>query len=215
MSTGSRFGLVSFDVDGTIFRQPALTTVSDDLGIGVKWHRYDDMFLHHRITLGECLDKQFRLLSGLRLDLVLKLVSKVETVRNVRETVEKLQGHGLRVVLLTNNPDFLCAYLVDRFGFDGYVSSKIPVRDGVIGKDLVSMPEKLDGMKRYSRWTGVSLDRCAHIGDWINDIPVFQAVGYSIAFNAKQDRVKKAASCAMESDDLLAVYQHLLPMISQ
>lgn len=213
--TGNRFDLVSFDVDGTIFRRPALTSISDNLGIGAKWHRYDEMFLHKRISLGECLDKQFRLLSGLRLELVLKLVSNVETIRNVRETVEKLQGQGLKVVLLTDNPDFLCAYLVDRFGFDGYVASKIGVKDGVIGKDLVSMPEKLDGLRRYSKWTGVPLNRCIHIGDWVNDIPVFRAVGYSIAFNSKTESVRKAASHVMETDDLLKVYDHLLPMLSQ
>ncbi len=208
----SSYSLISFDVDGTIFRRAALTFAARALGIGEKWDAYDDMFHHKRITLKECLDSQYKLLSGMRLEDILREVSKVEVIGNVRETVEKLQGHGLGVALLTDNPDFLCAYLVERFGFNGYVASKVPVKDIIISGEIQSLPDKREGLKRYCSWLSIPLRRCVHVGDWVNDIPVFRKVGYSVALNSRMDRVKRSASHALNTDDLLDVYKHLLSL---
>ena len=208
----SSYALISFDVDGTIFRKAALTTAAPALGIGEKWNAYDEMYHRRRITLKECLDSQFKLLAGKRLDDVIRKVSKVEVIRNVRETVEKLQGFGLGVVLLTDNPDFLCTHLVERFGFSGYTASKVSVKNGVITGEIQSLPDKLEGLRKYCKWLSVPLKKCIHIGDWVNDIPVFKSVGYSVALNSKMDSVKASASHVMETDDLLDVYRHLVSM---
>ncbi len=208
----SSYSLISFDVDGTIFRRAALTSAARALGIGEKWDAYDDMFHHKRITLKESLDSQYKLLSGMRLEDILREVSKVEVIGNVRESVEKLQGHGLGVALLTDNPDFLCGYLVERFGFNGYVASKVPVKDGIVTGPIQSLPDKSDGLKKYCGWLSIPLGRCVHVGDWVNDIPVFRIVGHSVALNPKVDKVRESASHSLNTDDLLDVYKHLLSL---
>ncbi len=167
------------------------------------------MEARRRINKKECLDAQFKLLARKRLEQVLKEVSKVEVMQNIRETVEKLQGLRLGVILLTDNPDFLCAYLVDRFEFNGFVASKVPVKDGMITGEIQSLPDKLVGLKNYCKWLSIPLKKCIHVGDWDNDIPVFRNVGYAVALNPKNEKVKKAASHAMETSDLLEVYHHL------
>jgi phosphoserine phosphatase len=205
--------MVSFDVDGTIFRKAALTQAARSLGIGEKWDSLDEMYHHRRITLGQCLASQYKLLQGMMLADVLREVSKVEVIRSVRETVEKLQGHRIRVVLLTDNPDFLCAYLIERFGFEGYVGSKVAIKDGIVTDEIEPLPDKRLGLRKYSAWTGIPLSRCAHVGDWDNDIPVFRIVRYSVALNAQNERVRASASHRMETDDLLDVYNHLQSIV--
>src|SRR5881409_37591 len=208
----SSFSLLSFDVDGTLFRKPALTTAAAALGIGEKWRSYDDMYLHNRITSRERLDNQFRLLSGLSVTDVIGEVCKVDVIAGIRETVVKLQGHGLGVILLTDNPDFLCAYLVERFGFNGYVASKVAVKDGTITGDILSLPDKRDGLRKYCSWLSISAKKCVHVGDWLNDIPVFRIVGHSVALNSKLERVKRSASHVLNTDDLLDVYNYLVSL---
>ncbi len=205
----SNYALVSFDVDGTIFRRAALSFAARSLGIAEKWDMYDELLERRRISWKEALDSFYKLLEGIRLEEVLREVSKVEVIKNVRETVLKLQGHGLGVVLLTDNPDFLCAYLVERFGFNGFIASKVPVKDGVITGEIQSLPDKLEGLKKYCNWLSIPLKKCVHVGDWVNDVPVFKSVGYSIALNPKNDNVKAAASYTLQTDDLLDVYHHL------
>jgi HAD superfamily phosphoserine phosphatase-like hydrolase len=201
--------MVSFDVDGTIFRKAALTQASRSLGIGEKWDSLEEMFLHQRINKRELLTSQYKLLQGMKLTDILQAVSKVEVIKNVRETVEKLQGHRIRVVLLTDNPDFLCGYLIERFGFEGYVGSKVGIKDGIVTAEIEPLPDKRLGLRKYCAWTGIPLSRCAHVGDWVNDVPVFRIVHYSVALNAKTEKVKASASYHIETDNLLDVYHHL------
>ncbi len=141
---------------------------------------------------------------------VLSEVSKIDVIAGIRETVVKLQGHGLGVILLTDNPDFLCAYLVERFGFNGYVASKVPVVDGRIASEIQSMPDKRDGLRKYCAWMSISVKKCIHVGDWTNDVPVFRIVGHSVALNSKSEKVRKVALKALDTDNLLKSYNSLL-----
>src|SRR5207244_12257607 len=102
-----KFVEISFDVDKTLYRQPALTQAARGLGIGKKWDAIDQMYDRQRITLRQALLQQFQLLVGMKLVDVLAEVSRVPMMRNIRETVEKLLGLGLSVILCTANPDFL------------------------------------------------------------------------------------------------------------
>jgi HAD superfamily phosphoserine phosphatase-like hydrolase len=204
-----KFVEVSFDVDKTLFRQPALTQAARGLGIGKKWDAIDEMYHRQRITLREGLLQQFQLLVGMKLVDVLAEVSKVPMMRNIREAVDKLLGLGLSVILCTDNPDFLCQYLVEQFGFRGFVSSKVAVKNGVITDDIEPLPDKRLGIRKYCAWMSIPLSKTVHVGDGLNDVPVFRVVGYSIALNTNLEKVRRAASHQMETDDLLDVYKHI------
>jgi phosphoserine phosphatase len=204
-----KFVIVSFDVDKTLFRQPALTQAARGLGIGKKWDAIDEMYERKRITLRQGLAQQFQLLVGMRLVDVLAEVSKVPMMRNIRETVDKLIGLGLSVILCTDNPDFLCQYLVEQFGFRGFVSSKVAVKNGLIIDDIEPLPDKRLGMRKYCAWMSIPLSKTVHVGDGLNDVPVFRVVGYSIALNTSLQKVRRAASHQMETGDLLDVYKHI------
>ncbi|HVH16395.1 MAG TPA: HAD-IB family phosphatase [Candidatus Angelobacter sp.] len=209
-----KFIMVSFDVDKTLFRQPALNQAARGLGIAKKWDAIDDMYERKRITLRQGLLQQFQLLVGMKLVDVLAEVSKVPMMRNIRETVDKLLGLGLSVILCTDNPDFLCQYLLEQFGFRGFVSSKVAVKNGVVVDDIEPLPDKRLGMRKYCAWMSIPLSKTVHIGDGLNDVPVFRVVGYSIALNTSLEKVKRAASHRMETDDLLDVYKHIQSELS-
>ena len=204
-----KFVQVSFDVDKTLFREPALTRATRGLGIGKKWDAIDELYEKKRITLRQALLQQYQLLVGMKLEDVLAQVSKVPMMRNIRETVDKLLGLGLQVILCTDNPDFLCQYLVEQFGFRGFVSSKVAVKNGVITNDIEPLPDKRLGIRKYCAWMSIPLSKTVHVGDGLNDVPVFRVVGHSIALNTNLEKVKRAASHRMETNDLLDVYKYI------
>jgi phosphoserine phosphatase len=201
--------MVSFDVDRTLFRKPALTTAARALGISERWNSIDELYEKKRISLGQALLDQYKLLVGMKLEDILREVSKVEMMKNIRETVDKLLGLGLQVILTTDNPDFLCQYLVEHFGFNGFVSSKVAVKNGVVTDEIESLPDKRLGIRKYCAWMSIPLSKVVHVGDGLNDVPIFRVVGYSIALNTDQDRVSKTASHRMKTDNLLDVYEHI------
>jgi HAD superfamily phosphoserine phosphatase-like hydrolase len=201
--------MASFDLDKTLYRKPALTTAARGLGIGSKWDNIDKMYEKGRITLGQGLLSQYKLLVGMKVENILAEVSKVETMRNIGETVQKLLGLGLQVIVTTDNPDFLCQYMVERYGFNGYVASKVPVKDGVVTDGIEPLPDKRLGIRKYCAWMSIPLSKVFHVGDGLNDVPVFRVVGHSIALNTELDKVKKTASYVMKTDNLLDVYHHI------
>lgn len=203
------YSMISFDVDETIFRQPCLRHTAHTLGFGDKWDQYDEMYKKGRISLRDRLISHYKLLKGLALADVMREVSKVEVMRNMREAVLKLQEHQLKVILLTDLPDFICSYLIEMIGFEGYVASKVGLKDGYISDDIEPLPDKRLGLRKYSAWTGIPLSRCIHVGDGLNDVPVFRVVGYSVALNAKLAKVNALASYQITADDMLGVYRHL------
>jgi phosphoserine phosphatase len=207
--TARKFVMVSFDVDKTLYRKPALTTAARALGIGERWDALDELERKKRITVGQCLLGQYTLLVGMSLHDILREVSKVEMIRNIRETVDKLLGQGLQVILTTDNPDFLCQYLLERFGFNGFVSSKVAVKNGVVSDEIEPLPDKRLGIRKYCAWMSIPLSKVIHVGDGPNDVPIFRVVGYSIAINTSLGKVRKNASHQMETDDLLDVYKHI------
>lgn len=204
-----KFVMVSFDVDKTLFRKPALTTAARSLGIGPRWDSLDEMFHKNRITIGQCLLAQYKLLVGMKLEDILREISKVELIANIRETVDKFLGQGIQVILTTDNPDFLCQYLVEHFGFNGFVSSKVSTKNGIVTDEIEPLPDKRVGIRKYCAWMSIPLSKVVHVGDGLNDVPVFRAVGYSIALNTSIDKVRKTASHHMETNNLLEVYQHI------
>ena len=208
-----KFVMVSFDVDKTLFRKPAMTTAAQALGIGDRWNALHEMEEKKRITKGQCLLSQFKLLVGMSLQAILQEVSQLEMIQNIRETVDKLLGLGLQVILTTDNPDFLCQYLVERFGFNGFVSSKVAVKNGVVTDEIEPLPDKRLGIRKYCAWMSVPLSKVVHVGDGPNDVPIFRVVGYSIAINTDIEKVRKAAAYRIETDDLLDVYKHIRSVI--
>src|SRR5437867_7289540 len=204
-----KFVQVSFDVDKTLFREPALTQAARGLGIGKKWDAIDELYEKKRITLRQGLLQQYQLLVGMKLEDVLAEVSKVPMMRNIRETVDKLLGLGLSVILCTDNPDFLCQYLVEQFGFRGFVSSKVAVKNRVIIDEIEPLPDKRLGIRKYCAWMSIPLSKTVHVGDGLNDVPVLRVVDYSIALNTNLDKVKNTAAHQMATDNLLDVYKHI------
>jgi phosphoserine phosphatase len=205
----STLSIVSFDVDGTIFRRPALRQAAHALGLQAAWDRIDDRFDAKDITLRERLESHYRLLRGIRLTDLLREVAKVQVIEHVPEVVDRLQASGLQVVLLTDLPDFLCADLIDRFGFDASIASKVGIRDGIVRGVIEPLPDKKLGLETYCSRISRSMSDCAHVGDGLNDVPVFEAVGYSIALNSRIEKVRASASYHLTTDDLLDVYRHL------
>src|SRR5437899_10781808 len=74
----SSWSLISFDVDGTIFRRPALREAAHALGLREEWAEIADLFDRAKIHLRERLLSHYALLNGKRMTDILTEVAKVE-----------------------------------------------------------------------------------------------------------------------------------------
>lgn len=105
--------------------------------------------------------------------------------------------------------DFLC----DSFGFVEAFGPTLEVRDGVYtGISPTGSDEylKRDFARHFANDRGLTLDRCAAIGDSLSDFPLFAEVGLAIGFNPT-DQARAHTHVNHTGPDLRAV----LPTLEQ
>lgn len=202
--------LVSFDLDGTIIRGRILDYVKISKALHEKVAYQDELFSQGKLGYEKTLQIQFGLFAGLNANEIAPNPQELPLIKDLDATLERLKRAGVRVVILTDNPSFAVERL-RTCGFQDVIASEVETSNGVLTGQIDLLTNKLDGLREYCERRGVELARCAHVGDWINDVVVFKGVGLSVAFNPSEEDVSKAATYTVRSDSLLDVYRILEP----
>jgi len=200
--------LVSFDLDGTILRGHMLDYANIPEELHRKITEYDELFFGGKLEYEEMLQVEFSLFKGMKVDGIIPEVKKLPLVRDLHTTIQRLRNAGTRALILTDNPSF-AAEPLRKFGFQDIIASEAETLNGAFTGRMKLLTNKLVGLRDYCKRHGIELTSCAHVGDWMNDIVVFQAVGLSVAFNPSEASVSKAATYTVNSDSLLDVYEVL------
>jgi phosphoserine phosphatase len=205
-----RLKLVSFDLDGTILRGKML----DYLMIPSLLHRriaeYDELFSQGKLEYEETLQIELSLFAGMRINEIAPDPGRLPLIEDLDPTLQGLNRAGVRAVILTDNPSF-AAEPLRKHGFRDIIASEVETSNGVLTGRMKLLTNKLVGLREYCTQHEIELASCAHVGDWRNDVVVFKAVGVSVAFNASEESVLKAATYAVNSNSLLDVYRVLEP----
>ena len=125
-------------------------------------------------------------------------------VDGVARAVEAVRAAGGEAHIASLAWGVVGAFFCERYGFDGYVGSELEVVDGVCTGG-VALALESEGKCAYARELcaarGVDLAACVAIGDSRSDIPLFELVGTSIAFNATEE-AERAATRAYRGPDI-------------
>lgn len=195
--------LVTFDIDGTLTRGHGWRFIAERTGRLAQFEAADaryrsgaageDAHLRALLDIGE----------GRTLREIEDLLEQSPKIAHIAATVHGLHERGARVALLSHNPEFVCAWYRQRFGFDDDEGTRgTRTRAGRIlpyGRLHVS---KILGMRRLRRRAGVPPRQAIHIGDGRADSRVFPYVGGGIALNATVPAVRAAANVALTTADL-------------
>ena len=186
-----RFDLVTLDLDGTLLpHDTVFAAILRDHGFAREAEETDRAYFEGRMSLEECFWAQWRLVQPLSLADLHRSLRKAAWLPGIGDGVRRLKDAGLRVCLLTDQPS-TCTDFLGRWGLTDAVCSPVAVKDG----RQVAIDARFDKLanlrRRLVEW-GVPEPRACHAGNGVNDVPVFRAVGGSVAvFEAPQ--VRKAA----------------------
>jgi phosphoserine phosphatase len=205
-----RLKLVSFDLDGTILRGRILDYARIPEALHQKIIEIDDLMYKGKIGYEESLRAEYALFSGMRVDGIAPDPDKLPLINDLEATIQRLRNAGLRTVILTDNPSF-AAEPLRKLGFHDIIASEVETSNGTFTGQMKVLTNKLVGLRDYCKQHKIELASCAHVGDWTNDVAVFRAVGLSVAFNASEESVSKAATYTVNGDSLLDVYRVLEP----
>jgi len=216
-----RFGLVAFDVDGTLVRHPEGLTVWEVLNrrfagtAEINRERYAQ-FRAGRLSYAEwvALDIEgWRSAGARRADLVAAFDS-LEPVGGTMQALETLRGHGVRLVVISGTLDLMLHTLLPGAPFDEIHANHIGFDDDGRISHWRATSFDMDGKEKLLRAIalrdGIPLARCAFVGDSENDVWIARAAGLAVAFNPRSDELERLAGAVVRSDDLRDVLPHLI-----
>jgi phosphoserine phosphatase len=134
-------------------------------------------------------------------------------VAGIAETTVWCARRGLVPALATLAWEPVGRFLADMFRIGSFCGPRLEVvRGRCTGQVLCHFDEydKRDHCVAEAGRLGVPMSACVAIGDSRSDLPLFEEVGYSIAFNGTPE-ARRAATAAVDGNDLRVV----LPLLER
>lgn len=189
-----RFDLVTLDLDGTLIaHDTTFASILRETGHPEAAAEADRAYFEGRMTLEECFWSQWRLVQPLSLAELHRALRKAPWLPGIGDGVRRLKEAGLRVCLLTDQPS-TCTDFLARWGLQDAICSPVEVRDGRQAS-LDARFDKLANLRRRLAEWRIPEERVCHVGNGPNDIPVFGAVGGSVAVFADRKVLAAAKAC--------------------
>lgn len=196
--------LVTLDLDGTLIETTVFQAAADGLGLSEEVAFYDDLYFRGIISLETTFIAEYELFLDRSVGTVQAALEEGPWLPDIQGTVRALGDLGAEVWVVTDQPDWAVEHLA-RWGItDGVYTTtrrwgkKIgPVDEQVFDKQA-ALSSALDG-------TPYEGEEVCHVGNGSNDVPVFEAVGCSVAFNPDGPHVSQTADHVIESDKLSGI----------
>ena len=206
--------LVVFDVDGTLTKvASSWQFLHEKLGTWDKGRRYAEQFFRGAITYEDWARLDASLWTGLKLETVQKIVDDMPYTDGAREVITTLRSGGLKVVLISAGLSLVTERIEREIGVDDSLANDLKVENGFLTgqvKVKVSVHNKDAVLCRMLEKFDLRMDECAAVGDDETLIPLFEKVGFSIAFNPRSWVVEERADIVVKGGDLREVLPYLL-----
>jgi len=215
------FDLIAFDVDGTLVESPGGLTVWEVLNdriVGsaeINRERFES-FRRGELSYSDwvSLDITGWRDAGARREDLVDGLAPLTLVRGTRETMDALRQHGLRLIVVSGTLDLLLDTLYPDHPFEEIFANRIRF-DGegrIAGWEATpyDMMGKAEALREFARREAIPLERCAFVGDSVNDVWIAREAGFSVAFNPRCEELERAAGAVVRSRDLRAILPHLL-----
>lgn len=200
--------LVVLDVDSTLIENEVIDLLAEAADSHEEVAAITASAMNGDIDFAESLHLRVATLKGLPERTLGEVRSRVQVTHGAADLIAGVHATGGRITAVSGGfhdiIDPLCAGLhLDRWRANG-----LDVADGMLtGKirgPIIDGAAKVIALREWASIYSVSLDRIVAIGDGANDVPMLQASGLAVAFDAKP-AVRDVANVVMNNRDLSQV----------
>jgi len=131
-----------------------------------------------------------------------------------REVVLALKRQGLKIGVISTGLTLLADRIHRELGLDFTIANRLVVHEGRITGEVkinVEHARKDEAVNLFCNQFGIPAQRILGVGDSEGDIPLFRAVGFSLAFNPETEEVARRATRSCRAENLLEILLHLPP----
>jgi phosphoserine phosphatase len=206
-------GMIVFDMDGVLVDiDGSWQSVHRAFGVNNEGNYL--RFVRGEINYKEFMKSDISLWGRVHIDLIEKVLKRVPLMRGAKETVFKLRMAGYKTSIISSGISVLAERLKSELGIDHVLANKLVVdENGILtgeGEENVGLMDKASALTSLVNTVTLATENCAVVGDGVYDVPMFELAGFSIAFNTRDENVKKAANVVMEEKNLEKILPYFL-----
>jgi phosphoserine phosphatase len=202
----SRWRLACFDLDGTLVRGTTVSRhLADRFGQSEQMAELERRYATGEISNSVVAAEQARNYRGIPLSQVVGKLSDIVCIDGIDSTLTTLHERGIESLLGTVTWTFAAEEFGRRHRFAAVSGTEIDLDSSGVPTGGVKRHfdewDKLKFVASYCEANGIDLAECVAVGDSRSDVPLFEAVGFSIALNATS-QAREAASVALDTENL-------------
>ncbi|MCP5220230.1 MAG: phosphoserine phosphatase SerB [Zoogloeaceae bacterium] len=203
------FGLFVTDMDSTLIDIECIDEIADQCGKKAQVAEITEAAMRGEIDFRESLNRRVALLEGLSADALDTVYrDRLRLNPGARELIGALKAAGIITVLVSGGFTYFTERLKADLGFDHAYANTLERIDGKLtGRvcgPVVDAQAKADHLTRIRNQLDLSADRVIAAGDGANDLPMFRAAGFGVAYKAKPV-LRAQADCSLNHSGLDAI----------
>lgn len=216
----NRYRLFAFDMDSTLISIECIDEIADHVGKKAEVAAITEATMRGEITsFKDSLRRRVALLKGVNTEQLQQVIThRLRFNPGVEKLIAALQAQNTRTLLVSGGFTFFAEHVVKELRLDFMRSNVLDMdANGVLTGsvapqhwgDICDGDAKRDMLLATCSQLGITPQQCAAVGDGSNDIPMMQAAGLSVAYNAKPAVQTVADICINQPDiaSLLDVLQ--------
>jgi phosphoserine phosphatase len=193
---------VFFDLDGTLVRYEGVAYESSWGALGVAAgveEAWDDLLVRYRgrwEMYSDWVQKNAALLRGVPVSRVTRAIFPPPYAPGAEEAIAELRRDGYVLGIVSSGVSLVADRVRAELGLTFAVANELATEGGCFTGGAVvrvGLGDKRAVVEREAERLGLDPSEIAFVGDHLNDIPVFGAVGYAIAYAPKDPEVAAAA----------------------
>jgi phosphoserine phosphatase len=172
-----------------------------------------EKYLRGEINYKKFMSLDIQLWGPVHINQIKNILNKVPLMKGAKETIYELKKAGYKTAIISAGIHILANRIKKELGIKHIYANKLMINKvGMLtgeGEEAVRLTAKIEALRKLVLLEEIITRQCAVVGDTVYDIPLFIEAGYSIAFNTKDEQVKRAADAVIKVKDLTKILPYL------
>jgi len=207
-----KYKVIVFDMDGVLVQdESSWITIhnyfkADNIG------SFKD-YLDGKIDYCEFMKRDIALWPRVNVKIIEHIFDPIRITPGVRYVINEFKKRGFIMALVSAGLDILANKINKELKFDYVFANGLNIdKDGFLkgtGQCQVELLRKDKIVKLLSKKLNIPLSQFVAIGDSKYDIPMLKVVGFAIAFNPKDDEIKRIADVVIKDKNTKQILKYL------